>query len=222
MHSLIVSYPIENDCFQAELSICSLILPQEITRILLLHSSTKHLEELVCSYDNEPEHKMRHDLGRSLHPYITPSMVIFQIRIHPLHAAPNHAIKPTTFAAESKLSSASLAAYCPPRYYTDRNSFEVSILERVGASDGVWVNVNAGRLNKDYTYKGKSYAETTTVSGHKVSISHQLNEGDIYVPLNVKDKKVLFQLIYTGLSYKQAFEIAKKFSWTGIESEFNK
>jgi hypothetical protein len=68
--------------------------------------------------------------------------------------------------------------------------------------------------------------KTITVSGHRVDIHYITNINNsgnsqciILVFLNTKDKTTLvFECM--NLPYKEALEIAKKFSWTGIEGEF--
>jgi hypothetical protein len=55
----------QKNCFQAELSSCWPMACPERTQLLLFHSSTEKLGQLVRSNDNESEHEMRHDLGRA-------------------------------------------------------------------------------------------------------------------------------------------------------------
>jgi hypothetical protein len=70
------------------------------------------------------------------------------------------------------------------------------------------------------------YAKTMNISGHKIAISYQhIDQGKggvIYVLLNIKEVYGLnwICLRFNGLSDQEALEIAQKFSWTGIESEF--
>lgn len=84
-----------------------------------------------------------------------------------------------------------------------------------GIAQSTWAPFEAG-----YSMESPEIvAKTMDVSGHRIGISHDKMEktGTIVVLLNTKAKNGIFALAYEGLSHEEALDLARKFSWSGME-----
>jgi hypothetical protein len=85
-----------------------------------------------------------------------------------------------------------------------------------GAAQGTWAPFEAG-----YTMDTPEiFIKTMDVSGHRIGINHEKKEktGAIVVQLDTKINPGIFVLSYEGMSYSEALDIAKKFSWDSMKS----
>src|SRR5659263_131441 len=55
--------------------------------ISFIFLSFQESEELRCRYRNQPEHQMRHNLGRPAHSHEPSAIIVLQIRVDPLGRA---------------------------------------------------------------------------------------------------------------------------------------